>query len=122
MFFAMLVMMAGNLDTAFSTFFRSVLSESPSNNSFQCFSRARGSLPKKNGFDVLETLKKSTETKGIPVIVLTMLGSDEDIKKGIRLGANDYIVKSQHAVAEITERVKGFFAKESHPEGAQPVR
>ena len=79
-------------------------------------------LPKKNGFDVLETLKKSPETKGIPVIVLTMLGSDEDIKKGIRLGANDYIiVKSQHAVAEITEKVKNFFAKERHPQAEQPT-
>lgn len=72
-------------------------------------------LPKKNGFDVLETLKQSPETKEIPVIMLTMLGNDDDIKKGLRLGANDYIVKSQHAVGEIIEGVKEFFAKESHP-------
>ncbi len=77
-------------------------------------------LPKKNGFDVLETLKKSPETKDIPVTMLTMLGSDEDIKKGLQLGANDYIVKSQHAVAEIVEKVKNFFAKEQHPEAEQP--
>ncbi|MFC1720767.1 response regulator transcription factor [Patescibacteria group bacterium] len=66
-------------------------------------------LPKKHGFDVLQQLKQSPETKEIPVIIITMLGSDEDIKKGIQLGADDYIVKAQHAVAEIVEKVTEFF-------------
>jgi len=76
-------------------------------------------LPKKNGFEVLEELKKSPETQDIPVIVLTMIGKDEDIKKGLRLGANDYIVKSQHAIAEIIEKIKSFFEKEQHPMAEQ---
>jgi len=76
-------------------------------------------LPKKNGFEVLEELKKSPETQDIPVIILTMIGKDEDIKKGLHLGANDYIVKSQHAIAEIIEKIKGFFEKEQHPEAKQ---
>lgn len=77
-------------------------------------------MPKKNGFEVLEALKEAPDTKRIPIIVLTMSGGDEEIKKGLRLGANDYIVKSQHAVAEIVEKVKDFFGKESHPEGVSP--
>lgn len=77
-------------------------------------------LPKKHGFVVLEELKKSPDTKAIPVIILTLLGEDEDIKKGLRLGADDYLVKSNHAIAEIVEKVKNFFAKERHPEGASP--
>lgn len=77
-------------------------------------------LPKKHGFEVLEALKKNPVTKNIPVVILTLLGQDEDIKKGLQLGANDYLVKSSHAVAEIVEKVKNFFAKEQHPEGAQP--
>lgn len=76
-------------------------------------------LPKKNGFEVLEELKKSPDTQDIPVIVLTMIGKDEDIKKGLRLGANDYIVKSQHAIAEIIEKIKAFFEKEQHPKAEQ---
>ncbi|MBI2042573.1 MAG: response regulator [Candidatus Nealsonbacteria bacterium] len=72
-------------------------------------------LPKIHGFEVLAELKKSPHTQGIPVIILTLLGEDEDIKKGLKLGAEDYIVKSSHAVAEIVEKVKNFFAKESHP-------
>ncbi|MFA5870843.1 MAG: response regulator [Candidatus Paceibacterota bacterium] len=71
-------------------------------------------LPKKDGFDILSDLKKSSETKDLPVIMLTMLGSDDDIKRGLQLGANDYIVKSQHALPEIIEKVKTFFAKGEH--------
>lgn len=73
-------------------------------------------LPGKHGFEVLEEVKKSPDTEKIPVIILSLLGEDEDIKKGLRLGANDYIVKSSHAIAEIVEKVKNFFAKESHPQ------
>ncbi len=72
-------------------------------------------LPKKSGFDVLGELKKDPETRGIPVILLTLLGEDEDIKKGLDMGAEDYLVKSSHATAEIVEKIKNFFAKEQHP-------
>ncbi|MDP2647804.1 MAG: response regulator [Candidatus Yanofskybacteria bacterium] len=78
-------------------------------------------LPKKLGLEVLEELKKSPDTRGIPVIILTLLSEDEDIKAGLRLGADDYLVKSSHATAEIVEKVKNFFAKESHPSGALPI-
>ena len=72
-------------------------------------------LPKKSGFEVLEDMKQATETRGIPVMILSMLGQDEDIKRGLGLGANDYIVKSQHAVGEVVEKVKNFFTKEPPP-------
>lgn len=70
-------------------------------------------LPEKSGFEVLEELKKSPETEKIPVIILSLLGEDEDIKRGLKLGALDYIVKSSHAVAEIVKKIKNFFAKKS---------
>jgi DNA-binding response OmpR family regulator len=77
-------------------------------------------MPKKHGFDVLKEIKASPATRDIPVIVLTMLGQDEDLKKGLSLGAVDYIVKSQHAVGEICDTIKEFFAKESRPvQGAE---
>ena len=79
-------------------------------------------LPRKDGFEVLEEMKKSPDTKDIPVIVLTMIGKDEDIKRGLQLGADDYIVKSQHAIAEIIEKIKDFFGKEQHPEAKQPQK
>lgn len=72
-------------------------------------------MPKMHGFDVLRELKKSPTTRDLPVIIMTMLGEDEDIKKGLQLGAEDYIVKSQHAIGEICDKITEFFAKESHP-------
>ncbi|MDD4761650.1 MAG: response regulator [Candidatus Pacebacteria bacterium] len=72
-------------------------------------------MPKKDGFQVLKELKSFPETERIPVIIMTMLGSDDDVKKGLKLGAADYIVKSQHAVAEMVEKIKNFFSQEQHP-------
>ena len=70
-------------------------------------------LPKKYGFEVLAELKNDSSTRSIPVIILTMLGADEDIKKGLRLGADDYIIKAQHTIREIVEKIKNFLEKAS---------
>ena len=69
-------------------------------------------MPKMHGFDVLKELKANPKTDNVPVFILTMLGRDEDIKKGLQLGAEDYIVKAQHAVAEIVEKVEDFFVSD----------
>ncbi|MFA6519485.1 MAG: response regulator [Candidatus Paceibacterota bacterium] len=63
-------------------------------------------LPKKNGFEVLEALKKDEELKVIPVIVVSNLGEDSDIKRSLQLGAADYYVKSEHPINEIIEKIK----------------
>jgi len=63
-------------------------------------------LPKKDGFEVLKDLKSDFELKHIPVIILSNLGQDEGIKKAFDLGAIDYIIKTQHPVNEIVEKVK----------------
>ncbi len=63
-------------------------------------------LPKKDGFFVLEELKSNPELKLVPVIVLSNLGGDEDIKRALALGADDYFVKSQHPIVEVIEKVK----------------
>ncbi|KKT00881.1 MAG: Response regulator receiver protein [Candidatus Nomurabacteria bacterium GW2011_GWA2_43_15] len=65
-------------------------------------------LPRKNGFEVLEILKASPETKNIPVIMISVQGNDENITKALSLGASDYIVKSQHSMVEIINKIKGF--------------
>lgn len=69
-------------------------------------------MPKMHGFDVLKEMKANPKTDNVPVFILTMLGRDEDIKKGLQLGAEDYIVKAQHAVAEIVEKVEDFFVSD----------
>ena len=63
-------------------------------------------LPKKNGFDVLEELKGNEDFKTTPIIVVSNLGEEEDIKRALSLGASDYFVKAQHPINEIVDKVK----------------
>ncbi len=63
-------------------------------------------LPKKNGFEVLSELKSEDSLKTIPVVVVSNLGEDEDIKRALSLGAVDYFVKAQHPINEIVSKVK----------------
>ena len=63
-------------------------------------------LPRKNGFQVLQELKADPDIKNIPVIMLSNLDTDEDIKKSLQLGAVDYFVKSNHPIKEVVEKVK----------------
>jgi DNA-binding response OmpR family regulator len=69
-------------------------------------------LPKKHGLEILEEIKKMPDTLGIPVIILTLIEDGETIKKSLSLGAEDYLIKSSHALAEIVGRVKNFFEHE----------
>ena len=65
-------------------------------------------LPSVNGFELLKAFKKDPETKNIPVIVLTNLGSkhvDDDKKLALLLGAEDYLVKTYHQPQEILEKI-----------------
>jgi two-component system, response regulator len=50
-------------------------------------------LPKISGFEILQIIKSDPDLKVIPIILLTTTGNPEDIEKGAKLGANDYIVK-----------------------------
>lgn len=50
-------------------------------------------LPKVNGFEVLETLKKDPDVKSIPIIMLTTSSMDEEIAKSYAGGANSYVTK-----------------------------
>ena len=65
-------------------------------------------MPKKDGFAVLEEVKNNPELKNLPIIVLSNLGGDEDIKKALALGAKDYFVKTQHPMSEIVEKAKKY--------------
>ncbi len=63
-------------------------------------------LPKKNGYEVLEELKKDEQTKKIPVILLTNLESPEDIEKAFAKGASTYLVKSDYRLDDIVKKIK----------------
>lgn len=63
-------------------------------------------IPKIDGFSVLQQLKATKELKDIPVIIASNLGQQQDIDRGMELGAADYIVKSESSVTEILNKLK----------------
>lgn len=65
-------------------------------------------MPKRDGFYVLEEVKKNPEWKLISIIVLSNLGGDAEIKRALEMGADDYFVKSQHPIEEVIEKVKEY--------------
>ena len=68
-------------------------------------------LPGIGGFDILAKLKQDESTKSIPVLILSNLGSKEEIQRGIDLGAEDYLVKANSMVEEITGKIQKILNK-----------
>lgn len=50
-------------------------------------------MPNMNGWDTLKTIRKNSKTKDIPVIMLTAVNEDQKMISGLKIGADDYIVK-----------------------------
>ncbi|MFC1618123.1 response regulator transcription factor [Patescibacteria group bacterium] len=70
-------------------------------------------MPEIDGFQVLKDLKADPTTKKIPVILLTNLGQDGDIRKGIELGADDYLIKANYTPNEVVDKVNKALAKKN---------
>jgi DNA-binding response OmpR family regulator len=63
-------------------------------------------LPGIDGFEVLAKAKEDPDTAQIPVIILSNLGQREEIERGLRLGAIDYLIKAHFTPGEIIEKIK----------------
>ena len=63
-------------------------------------------LPQVDGFTVLKTLKSNPKVKDIPVVLLTNLGQDGDVKKGLEMGAVDYLIKANFTPSQVVDKVK----------------
>jgi DNA-binding response OmpR family regulator len=63
-------------------------------------------LPKLSGFEVLTEIKANSKTKEIPVLLLTNLSQRSDVEKGLKLGANDYLIKAHFMPSEVVDKIK----------------
>lgn len=63
-------------------------------------------MPKISGFDVLDILRSTPETKSSRVIIMTALSQDTDRARGEALGASKYLVKSQVTLEDVVSTVK----------------
>jgi two-component system response regulator AdeR len=65
-------------------------------------------LPKMDGLAVLEKLRASPESKSTPVVILSNYGERELVERGLRLGALEYLIKSQTTPARLSSGVEGW--------------
>ncbi len=65
-------------------------------------------VPKKDGFAILEEIKKNPDTANIPVLVLSNLGGKIDQDRAITLGANEYMIKVSHSMQEVVDKAKSY--------------
>src|SRR3989338_6525425 len=81
-------------------------------------------MPKLNGLQVLERVKSDPTIAAIPVVILTNLGgSQEDIERGLELGAVAYLVKSAYrpdqVLAKVKEVLAGYTRSKEIPQAAE---
>ena len=62
-------------------------------------------MPKISGFDMLDILRSTPETKDIKVIMMTALSSEDQRARGEHLGADRYLVKSQVGIEDVVNVV-----------------
>ena len=62
-------------------------------------------IPKRDGYDVCQTIRSNPDYGDIYIIMLTAKGREVDREKGIALGANDYVTKP-FSTRDLTEKVK----------------
>ncbi len=78
-------------------------------------------MPKISGFDMLDILRSTTETKGIKVIMMTALSSEDQRLRGVALGADRYLVKSQVGIEDVVRTVHEVLADAPLAPGSSPA-
>ena len=77
-------------------------------------------MPKFNGLEVLKVLKENSETRDIPVVVLTVLLENDKYEKAKALGAEGYLIKSETMPIDVVAKISELLSKKDGiTEGAQ---
>lgn len=68
-------------------------------------------MPQVDGYQMLRRLKGDAATKDIPVVIFSNLSQKEEIEKGLKLGAKDFIIKTSVTPQELVAKVQQWVAK-----------
>ena len=69
-------------------------------------------MPEKDGYEVLEEVRKDEALKNIPIIIISNSGQPLELKRVLELGAKDYIVKANFSPNEVLDKVRKYINKE----------
>jgi len=65
-------------------------------------------MPRVDGYEMLKKVKADNKLRNIPVIIFSNLSQKEEIEKGLKLGAKDFIIKTSVTPAELVNKVKEY--------------
>lgn len=68
-------------------------------------------MPIVDGFTFMENLAKVTDIAKVKVVVLSNLGQPEDIERATKLGAVDYLVKSDLSMKDVVDKINFWLKK-----------
>ena len=78
-------------------------------------------MPKISGFDMLDILRSTTETRDVKVIMMTALSSEDQRQRGEALGADRYLVKSQVGIEDVVRTVHEVLGDAPEPAPVAPT-
>jgi DNA-binding response OmpR family regulator len=67
-------------------------------------------MPKVNGLEMLQRVKRDIDIKDTPVVILSNVGEEGDVNKGLEMGAVSYLVKASYTPKQVVEKVKEILA------------
>jgi DNA-binding response OmpR family regulator len=76
-------------------------------------------MPYRDGFDILRAVRRDSRLARVPVVILSMRDREEDIVRGLEMGADDYVVKPFNA-RELIARVRKQLDASRHTDGPMP--
>lgn len=79
-------------------------------------------MPVMDGYTVLRKIRADAEIKNTLVVIFSNLGQEEEITKGMQMGADDYLVKSNLTPTELVQKIETVLAKGSSDKGANLKR
>ena len=63
-------------------------------------------LPGIDGFEAISKIKEKPELENVPIIILSNLGQRDDVERGLKLGAVDFLIKAHFTPGEIIEKIE----------------
>ncbi len=63
-------------------------------------------MPKKSGFEVMEEMQKSEDLKNVPIVIISNSGQPVELDKAKKLGAKDWLIKTEFDPQEVIAKVK----------------
>ncbi len=63
-------------------------------------------LPKIDGWELLQEIKKEKKLEHLKIIILSNLGQKEEVEKGLKMGVAKYLIKAHFTPGEVVEEIK----------------